>query len=980
MIEYNQAMFKIIDPETGILIHADGGLNLPYGHGVSVLDGAPIGSGRFPLGSGANPQSYKNFIDRINQLEDEGKNKQQIVKEMELGTVQALTTQTRIAKNELAKYEFDTIRQLTAKGKTDTEIAKIMGYAGESTVRSKKASKRYIEGDRYTALAERLKDELKKNKYLDVSSKTELQLNTNSSTLETALQLLRNEGYVCRNVQFKQMGTDKKTNTLVLAPPGTEYKDMRDNPGDVGIVAAAYSTDGGHTFKDRKDPVSIDSSRIYVRYKENGGEDRDGTIEIRPGVQDLSIGKNHIAQVRIAVDNEHYLKGVALYRDDVPEGYDLVFNTNKKEGTPLADVFKPLKKNDPENPFGSNIKDAQSLKMAQATYLDKDGNEKQSAINFVNEESDWGDWSKKAPYQFLDKQPKETVKKQLDKSAKQKEDEFNEIAALTNPIVKQQLLDEFAKEADSASVHLKAVGFKDQTVGVLTPINSLKPGEVYAPNYENGTRVIAVRYPHAGPFEIPDLVVNNNCAEGIKVLGQSRVAIGVRPETRAQLSGADCDGDTVTLIPREGNDFTVKPAEKKLIEFDTKQYKVPEDKRVPEDENGKPLRAPDKSKGEIARMTKKMHGLEMGKITNLMHDMQKQGAPMEDVIKADMFSMVIVDAKKHYLDWRQAEKDFGIKELRKNYANPEGGPATLVTKARNPQKRPEMEELTYRYRSMTPEEAKEWEAGGKQPLSKDRKVMTPDEEAAWNRGERVYRLTGKHQYKAIKDENGKVVGYEDTGKAKMGEYKRMDLTDDATTLISERRAPSEILYAKYANTMKALANSARKMSRSITGYRKDLEAAKKYAAEVDSLKVKLKKAESSTPLERAANRITQSKYDAYMDEYGWDMDYEDKKKMKGRLLKQARETVGSKKTPIDITDREWEAIQAHAVGSDTLKRVLKNAKPERVKELATPKSNKVLSASDVATIERLLNNGAMPGELANRFGVSVSTIYRAVSD
>lgn len=977
MIEYNQAMFKVIDPETGILIHADGGLDLPYGHGVSVLDGAPVGSGRWPLGSGANPQSYKNFIDRINQLEDSGKNKKQIVEEMKLGTVQALTTKTRIAKNELAKYEFDTIRQLTEKGKTDTEIAKIMGYAGESTVRSKKTSKRYIEGDRYTALANELKEQLKKHKYVDVSSKTELQLNTNSSTLETALQLLRDEGYVCRNVQFKQMGTDKKTNTLVLAPPGTEYKDMRDNPGDVGVITD-YTTDGGHTFKERKDPVSIDSSRIFVRYKEDGGEARDGTIEIRPGVQDLSIGKNHIAQVRIAVDNEYYLKGVALYRNDIPKGYDLVFNTNKKEGTPLADVFKPLKKNDPENPFGSNIKSPESLVMAQATYIGKDGKEHQSAINFVNEESDWGDWSKKAPYQFLDKQPAETVKKQLDKTAKIKTDEFNEIAALTNPIVKQQLLDEFAKEADSASVHLKAVGFKDQTVGVLTPINSLKPGEVYAPNYKDGTQVIAIRYPHAGPWEAPVLTVNNNCKEGKEVLGDSRVAIGVRPETRGQMSGADCDGDTATLIPTQGNTFKTQAAVQELIEFDTKSYKVPEDKRVPEDENGKPLRAPDTSKGEIARMTKKMHGLEMGKITNLMHDMQKQSAPMEDLIKADKFSMVIVDAKKHYLDWRQAEKDFGIKELRKLYGNPEGGPATLVTKARNPQKRPEREELTYKYRSMTPEEVKEWEAGGKQPLPKDRKVMTPDEEAAWNRGERVYRLTGKTQWKAIKDDNGKVVGYEDTGKPKMAEYKRMDLTDDATTLISERRAASEILYARYANTMKGLANTARKMSRSISGYRKNLEAAKTYAAEVKSLKEKLERAEKNSPLERAAHRIAQSKFEAYKDEHGWDMDYEDKKKMKGRLLKQARDTVGAKKKTIDITDREWEAIQAQAIGSDTLKRILKNADSERVKELATPKSNKALSSSDVATIERLMKNGALPGELADRFGVSVSTIYRAV--
>ena len=49
------------------------------------------------------------------------------------------------------------------------------------------------------------------------------------------------------------------------------------------------------------------------------------------------------------------LKGMAVYSDDLPDGVDVVFNTNKKQGTPTGDVLKKIT-NDPENPFGSLIK------------------------------------------------------------------------------------------------------------------------------------------------------------------------------------------------------------------------------------------------------------------------------------------------------------------------------------------------------------------------------------------------------------------------------------------------------------------------------------------------------------------------------------------------------------------------------------------------------------------------------------------------
>ena len=56
----------------------------------------------------------------------------------------------------------------------------------------------------------------------------------------------------------------------------------------------------------------------------------------RRGVADLDLGDSHYAQVRILVDGTHYLKGMAMYSDDMPDGADIVFNTNKHTGTPVS--------------------------------------------------------------------------------------------------------------------------------------------------------------------------------------------------------------------------------------------------------------------------------------------------------------------------------------------------------------------------------------------------------------------------------------------------------------------------------------------------------------------------------------------------------------------------------------------------------------------------------------------------------------------
>lgn len=295
------------------------------------------------------------------------------------------------------------------------------------------------------------------------------------------------------------------------------------------------SHDDGETFDPKfVYPKSMDSKRLQIRYSEDGGELKDGVVEIRRGVDDLSLGESHYAQVRILVDGSHYIKGMAVYSDDLPDGVDVVFNTNKKKGTPKMDVLKPIK-DDPDNPFGSLIKEGvndpdnpTSVKGGQSYYYDKNGKKQLSLINKRAEEGDWGEWADKLPSQFLSKQSRTLIKKQLNLAAADKQSEFDEICSLTNPTVKKALLKSFADDCDAAAVHLQAAALPRQKYQVILPLTSIKDNEVYAPNYKNGETVALVRYPHGGTFEIPVLTVNNKQAEGRRVLGNTPAdAIGI---------------------------------------------------------------------------------------------------------------------------------------------------------------------------------------------------------------------------------------------------------------------------------------------------------------------------------------------------------------------------------------------------------------------------------------------------------------------
>lgn len=306
---------------------------------------------------------------------------------------------------------------------------------------------------------------------------------------------------------------------------------------------------------------------MQIRYAEDGGITKDGVVELRRGVPDLSLGESRYSQVRIMVDGKKYIKGMAIYGDDkdFPPGVDVIFNTNKTKKVSKLDVLKDVK-SDPDNPFGSLIKDADQG--GQYWYDSKTGerisgvsdnpNKKLGLINKRSDEGDWTEWKDALPSQFLSKQSLSMAQKQLGIARADRELEFQTIMSLTNPTVKKYYLDKFASSCDSAAKDMKAAALPGQKYHVILPINSLSEHEIYAPGYKDSTKLALIRYPHGGTFEIPIVTVNNKNKDGIRMIGKTSIdAVGINHKVAERLSGADFDGDTAMCIPthdRAGND------------------------------------------------------------------------------------------------------------------------------------------------------------------------------------------------------------------------------------------------------------------------------------------------------------------------------------------------------------------------------------------------------------------------------------------
>ena len=875
-------------------------------------------SGRYPWGSGDNPYQHGgDFLARVEELQRLGKTEKQIADELHLSTTD-LRMQVRVAKHERRALQADRARSLREDGKTLDEIASILGYANDSSVRALLNENTAANKNKAQATAEILKKELAEKGAIDVGTGVERQLGVSTGVLQEALFILETEGYNRYGVGVPQVNDPKKrTITPVISVPEIDQREVYQNLDLVKSVGDYHSTDGGESWDKREYPASIDSSRVKILYGDEGGALKDGVIEIRRGVADLDLGDSHYAQVRILVDGTHYLKGMAMYSDDMPDGADIVFNTNKHSGTPKMDVLKKIQ-DDPDNPFGALIK-----ANGQSHYIDADGNEKLSAINKLKEEGDWDKMSKKLSSQFLSKQPIQLIKKQLDLTYADAADEFSEICSLNNPTVKRKLLLDFADECDSAAVHLKAAALPRQSTQVILPLNAMKETEIFAPNYRDGEKVVLIRYPHGGTFEIPELTVNNKNPTAVSVLGKNiRDAVGINPKVAERLSGADFDGDQVVVIPTGGRvKIQSTPALKDLKDFDPKTDYSTEGK------TGVRLLA----KGAATQR-------QMGEISNLITDMTLKGATEPEIARAVKHSMVVIDAAKHKLDYRQSEKDNGIAELKKKYqgfddeTGHHGGASTLLSRRKQDVEVPERQ------------------GSG---------VIDP--------------LTGKVVYK----ESGRTYVDPRTGKtvAATTKVKRILAVDDVRSMSSGTL--QEEAYADYANKMKDLANKARLEYKATPTLKRSASAAKAFEPEVNRLMAALKVAQLNAPLEREAQRIANARVKAKVQANNI-TDKDEISKIRRAAISDARNSTGAsgKRTRITISDGEWTAIQSGAISDTTLSEILRYAEPKTVRERATPRRTTQLSDARVSRIKAMANSGHTNAEIAEALGISTSAVSK----
>ena len=887
--------------------------------------GIPRRSGRYPWGSGKEPYQHSgDFLGRVEELKEKGLSEKEIADTIGL-TTSHLRIQKSLAKDERRMLQVARVKSLREDGKSLSEIAKIMGFNNDSSVRALLNENAESKMKLALTTADMLKKQVDEKGMIDVGTGVERVMGVSKEKLKEALYILEMEGYPTYGGRVPQATNAGRLTTLkVLCPPGTEHKEIF-NYENIHSFTDYVSRDNGKTFSKFEYPAAMDGKRLQICYAEQGGIQKDGVIEVRRGCKDLDLGNSHYAQVRIMVDGKsvgadknRYLKGMCVYSDDLPKGIDVRFNTNKHLGTPVKDVLKTVK-DDPNNPFGSLIKPN-----GQSKYIGKDGKEHLSLINKRAEEGDWGEWSNKLPSQFLAKQNISLIKKQIGLAQASKDEEFAEIKALTNPVVKKTLLKSFADDCDSAAVHLHAAALPRQKYQVILPVPTLKDNEVYAPNYKNGEQIALVRFPHGGTFEIPILTVNNKHADARRVLGSNPLdAIGINQHNADRLSGADFDGDTVLCIPHNSK---VKISSQKALAglegFDTKEAYGPQTYQ------GKKVRL----------MTRTQ--LEMGKISNLITDMTLKGANEDELARAVRHSMVVIDAEKHKLNYKQSEIDNGISELKHKYQghyNEQGnwstGASTLLSRSKG--------EKAVIKRKGSPKIDPET---GKQYWDIDRSSY-------------VDKKTGKTVYRMQKSTN-------------------MFETDDAFTLSSG--TPQEKVYANYANHLKALGNSARKELISTPNYKYSPDSKNKYLEEVKSLDSKLNIALLNAPKERQAQVIANSVVAAKKKEYP-DLTKKEIKKISQQALSEAREQVGSKREPVKISDREWEAIQSGAISPTKLKQIIDNSDLDRLRELATPRSSKnTISPAKENKIKAMIASGYTNAEIADAIGVSSSTVAKYI--
>ena len=930
-------------------------------------------SGRYPWDPSLHlPKNYK-FIEDRDEMKKRGLSDNEIAKQMGLSTT-VYRSKVTIAKEELKQYNMQRISKLQSEGMIIDDIAKTIGTTGQ-TVRNyldeiknpnKSARAQRVQTE---AVAQTLEDAVKRSKYIDVGKGVEIQMGISKEKLKSGLNALVESGeYEVHNLRIAQV-TDKNNSTpvKVLTKKGVERSEIYKNMDKVRPVEEFAINGDARMFQQMERPKSIGWDRVHIRYaipegqKGHGTNDdgamMDGAMFLRPGVKDLNLGKASYAQVRIAVGDTHYLKGMALYGTEemfkgIPKGTDIIFNTNKTANKTPQEVLKELKKNpeggapiDGPNPFGATVKrqntlvDAKGNPVYKPGVKDRFGNKvpQIGSVNIVNEEGDWGSWSKALSAQFLSKQPTTVVHERLKATMKQVQDEYESIQKVTNPVIKKQLMESFVSDLESKQVHMKAAAPKGFQGHVILPVPDMKENEVYAPNYKNGEKVVLIRYPHGGRFEIPELTVNNNSVARKMISKDSPDAIGIHPKVASKMSGADFDGDTAYVIPNNKGKFKSRDSLKELKNFDPNMYA------------DKP--------GTFTPITKRYQQTLMGVVSNLITDMTLQGAPSNEIARAVKHSMVVIDAEKHKLNYKRSAEENGIDALMKRYM-------THVDKV----KYGDLERYNPKTRRVDkvidPDKLKKDLTPGKEYTSASTIISRHKQSV----------ITDGYQVE-VPDPKSKSGGTKMVWRNKKETY-LVNMVKDANVFLGPNATKTEHHYADYINELKAFKN---KVDSEISGIKmpaRDPKAAKIYAEEVLSMKDKVNQVKINRIKERQAQRMAEVSSKAEIARRSEDevLKKDEISRIKQQALNKARSMVGAERTPVTITDDEWDAVQSNAVSGTLLKELVSFMDDSQLKSLATPRANKQMTDARKSKAKALLANGYTIAQVAEALGVSSSTI------
>lgn len=930
-------------------------------------------SGRYPWDPSLHlPKNYK-FIEDRDEMKKRGLSDNEIAKQMGLSTT-VYRSKVTIAKEELKQYNMQRIAKLQSQGLIIDDIAKEIGTTGQTVrnyldeIKNPNKSSR-AQRVQTEAVADTLKDAVKRSKYIDVGKGVEIQMGISKEKLKSGLNALVESGeYEVHNLRIAQV-TDKNNSTpvKVLTKKGVERSEIYKNMDKVRPVEEFAINGDARMFQQMERPKSIGWDRVHIRYaipegqKGHGTNDdgamMDGAMFLRPGVKDLNLGKASYAQVRIAVGDTHYLKGMALYGTEemfkgIPKGTDIIFNTNKTANKTPQEVLKELKKNpeggapiDGPNPFGATVKrqntlvDAKGNPVYKPGVKDRFGNKvpQIGSVNIVNEEGDWGSWSKALSAQFLSKQPTTVVHERLKATMKQVQDEYESIQKVTNPVIKKQLMESFVSDLESKQVHMKAAAPKGFQGHVILPVPDMKENEVYAPNYKNGEKVVLIRYPHGGRFEIPELTVNNNSVARKMISKDSPDAIGIHPKVASKMSGADFDGDTAYVIPNNKGKFKSRDSLKELKNFDPNMYA------------DKP--------GTFTPITKRYQQTLMGVVSNLITDMTLQGAPSNEIARAVKHSMVVIDAEKHKLNYKRSAEENGIDALMKRYM-------THVDKV----KYGDLERYNPKTRRVDkvidPDKLKKDLTPGKEYTSASTIISRHKQSV----------ITDGYQVE-VPDPKSKSGGTKMVWRNKKETY-LVNMVKDANVFLGPNATKTEHHYADYINELKAFKNKVDSEMSGIKMPARDPKAAKIYAEEVLSMKDKVNQVKINRIKERQAQRMAEVSSKAEIARRSEDevLKKDEISRIKQQALNKARSMVGAERTPVTITDDEWDAVQSNAVSGTLLKELVSFMDDSQLKSLATPRANKQMTEARKSKAKALLANGYTISQVAEALGVSSSTI------